>query len=331
MADYYQDLLGGAQYEAPQKEIEPEREPALPKRSVAGPCQNESDMSLPAKRGSERSPIAKPVPQPSPAAVSLPRLEEHPVIKPPATSPIIPAAFPKLAPKPIEAPNTQTLDEKLHAAPKEQVEAAPVTAPPEQSAPEDTARVSEKAVESPATKSFEQVNTELAAERASDGMVEEPRPWLDNGRPDWAQDRFECLLFSVAGLKLAVPLISLGSIHKLDKDLTPLVGRASWFMGLYRSGDRNIRVVDTAKWVMPDRYHDAVKDGYDFIIRLGDSDWGMACDSVEQAIQLEPEQVKWRTERSKRPWLSGTVIEHMCALLDADTLGWLLDKDARKH
>ena len=102
-------------------------------------------------------------------------------------------------------------------------------------------------------------------------------------------------------------------------------------MGLYRSGDRNIRVVDTARWVMPDRYHEGVPEGYEFIIRLGDSDWGMACDAVEQAIQLEPSQVKWRTERSKRPWLSGTVIEHMCALLDADTLGWLLDKDARKH
>ena len=159
--------------------------------------------------------------------------------------------------------------------------------------------------------------------------IKAPVEWCENGRPLWAQERFDCLLFSVAGLKLAVPLVSLGSIHKLEEDLTPLVGRADWFIGLYRTGDRNIQVVDTAKWVMPNRYHEEVLNGYEFLIRLGDSNWGLACDSVAQAVQLEPTQVKWRSERSKRPWLSGTVIDHMCALLDADTLNYMLYEGAQ--
>jgi purine-binding chemotaxis protein CheW len=80
---------------------------------------------------------------------------------------------------------------------------------------------------------------------------------------------------------------------------------------------------------MPRQYHEAVLEGYHFVIRLGDTNWGVACDSVAEAIQLEPEQVKWRTERSKRAWLSGTVIDHMCALLDAEMLSYLLQQDVR--
>lgn len=146
--------------------------------------------------------------------------------------------------------------------------------------------------------------------------------------PDWTGRRFECLLFSVAGLKLAVPLMSLGAIYKIEKDFTPLVGRAKWFMGLYHHLDRNVRVVDTAQWVMPERSNPQVREGYKFIIRLGDSDWGMACDAVHQSIQLYPDQVKWRSERTKRVWLYGTVIDHMCALIDADALNALLEQQA---
>jgi purine-binding chemotaxis protein CheW len=147
-------------------------------------------------------------------------------------------------------------------------------------------------------------------------------------RPEWLDRRFECLLFSVAGLKLAVPLISLGAIYKIEKEFTPLVGRASWFMGLYHHLERNVRVVDTAQWVMPERHSEQVRSNYKFIIRLGNSDWGMACDAVHQSIQLYPDQVKWRSERTKRIWLYGTVIDHMCALIDADALNAILDQQA---
>ena len=148
------------------------------------------------------------------------------------------------------------------------------------------------------------------------------------GPPVWAQDRFECLLFSVAGLKLAVPLVSLGAIYKIESELTPIVGRADYFMGLYRHLDRNVRVLDTAKWVMPDRWTEEARDGYHFIIRLGGNNWGLACDSVHESIQLNTDMVKWRSERTTRAWLSGTVIGHMCALIDADVLSLMLEEKA---
>lgn len=274
---------------------------------------------------------------------------------------VIPAAFPKFAPPEVKtdvktevktnvetqieesAPKVDSLTEqsetakvKAQTVTEKQVEQKSVlVTPPKPRSVEDKPALQEQVIEEPEALQQNQPATDDLSETMADTTslieVREPEEWLSNGRPVWAQDRFECLLFSVAGLKLAVPLISLGAIYQIEKEFTPLVGRADWFMGLYRTQDRNVQVVDTAKWVMPDRYHEQVREGYHYIIRLGDNNWGIACDSVHEAIQLEPTQVKWRTERSKRPWLSGTVIDHMCALLDADMLGYLLHQDERLH
>lgn len=168
---------------------------------------------------------------------------------------------------------------------------------------------------------------ELSSEQAQ----EPPDSWLPNGKPEWGQGRFECLLFTVSGLKLAVPLVSLGAIHTLDKQLTPLFGHPGWFLGLMRVGERNVQVVDTAQWVMPDRYKSSLQTAYRYVIRLNNSQWGMACDQVAQSFSLTPDDVRWRTQRSKRPWLAGTVIEHMCALMDAAALAQLLDRASKKR
>src|SRR5262245_16635681 len=59
-----------------------------------------------------------------------------------------------------------------------------------------------------------------------------PLALLDTGRPQWAAEPFECLLFDVAGLTLAVPLVCLGSIHSLEgRELNKLVGQPDWFLG----------------------------------------------------------------------------------------------------
>lgn len=149
--------------------------------------------------------------------------------------------------------------------------------------------------------------------------------WVD-GRPEWAQNPFDCLLFAVGGLKLAVPLVLLGAVHPLDTELTPLFGRPKWFMGLLTRNERNVRVVDTAQWVMPDRYRSDRQSSYGFVIRLDNSEWGLACDEVAQSFRLKPEQVKWRSEDSRRPWLAGTVKSQMCALLDVGRFARMLEQ-----
>ncbi|MCH8496890.1 MAG: chemotaxis protein CheW [Marinobacter sp.] len=158
-----------------------------------------------------------------------------------------------------------------------------------------------------------------------------PEPAPPEGRPGWGNQDFECLLFRVGGLQLAVPLVLLGAIHRMDTDITPIPGRPRWYMGMMPVGKQNLKVVDTAEWVMAGRVPPDARQGYRFVIRLDDSDWGLACDEVAQSFRLSPDDVRWRTARSKRPWLAGTVVQHMCALLDVGSMAALLGRAEREH
>jgi len=139
-------------------------------------------------------------------------------------------------------------------------------------------------------------------------------------RPVWGEQRFECLLFTVGGLTLAVPLTELGAIYPLTEEITPIFGQVDWFLGLLPLKERNIRVVNTAKVVMPERYCEAMIEKYDYVISLNGVDWALAVDGVSESISLEPDNIRWSSKSGKRPWLAGTVIEHMCALLDVSQL-----------
>lgn len=143
-------------------------------------------------------------------------------------------------------------------------------------------------------------------------------------QPSWRDQPFEALLFDVGGLTLAVPLILLGSIYPLDDDITPLFGQPDWFLGLMPTPVGNIKVLDTARWVMPERYTDALRDDLRFVISVEGYDWGLAVHGVSQSVKLTSEQIKWRSQQGKRPWLAGTVIEHMCALVDVSSLARLI-------
>lgn len=157
-------------------------------------------------------------------------------------------------------------------------------------------------------------------------------PKVVSGRPQWGENRFECLLFDVAGLTLAVPLICLGTIHSLEgQTLTPLFGQPDWFLGMLNSHAGNLKVIDTARWVMPERYRDDFRDNLSFVITIQGFDWGLAVHKVDRSIHLHPDQIKWRSLRTQRPWLAGTVIEHMCALLDVAALAELIESGALKH
>jgi len=169
--------------------------------------------------------------------------------------------------------------------------------------------------------------SEIAEEEQAVAFLE----WCDNGRPQWAQERFEVLLFKVSGLTLAVPLIALGQIQPLTEDLTPLFGQAEWFMGLQPAPSGDIRTVNTAMFVMPERYDEAFVDTAKYVVSLNGVSWGLAVDSVNQPISLMIDDVNWRSERSKRPWLAGTVKNHMCALIDIPQMAqMLLDADKAK-
>lgn len=160
----------------------------------------------------------------------------------------------------------------------------------------------------------------------------EPEPETSAGvaeQPAWRDQPFEALLFDVGGLTLAVPLILLGTIHTLEAEITPLFGQPDWFLGIMPTTSGNLKVLDTARWVMPERYSPALQDNLRFVISVQGYDWGLAVHDVSKSVKLRPDQVKWRSQAGKRPWLAGTVIDHMCALVDVAALASLIGVGAQ--
>jgi purine-binding chemotaxis protein CheW len=144
---------------------------------------------------------------------------------------------------------------------------------------------------------------------------------------DYFDGEFQALFFEVAGLTLAVPLKALGGIHQLG-DINQLFGKPKWFQGVMLNREQKLSVIDTARWVMPEKYTPelAEKLQYQYLIMLGDSNWGLSAEKLVNNITLQPDDVKWRTSASKRPWLAGVIKEKMCALIDVDNLIYLLEK-----
>jgi|SRR5690554_409806 len=206
------------------------------------------------------------------------------------------------------------------AAPKPVIAPKPVMAPKPEPAP--LVKVAPQPVQVPESVAVATSTPKLTPEPARD------EPAL---RPEWSERPFECLIFTVAGLQLAVPLVLLGAIHRIEEDIRPIPGSPRWYMGIRVGSERNLRVVDTAEWIMSGRVPTNARDNYRFVIRLDNSEWGLACDDVAQSFTLSPDDVRWRTARSKRPWLAGTVIEQMCALVDVRTMADLLGRAEREH
>jgi purine-binding chemotaxis protein CheW len=138
---------------------------------------------------------------------------------------------------------------------------------------------------------------------------------------DSLDERFQALFFEVAGLTLAVPLIELGGIHEITK-IAPLIGKPNWFMGVMLKNEDKFNVVDSARWVMPEKYDEKMAEdlNYRFLINLGKTPWGLACEKLVNTVELNKSDVKWRNNSGKRPWLAGMVKERMCALINVEEL-----------
>lgn len=147
----------------------------------------------------------------------------------------------------------------------------------------------------------------------------EPVAWenIDTGK------EFQALFFDVAGVTFAVPLTELGGIYQLG-EITSLFGQPGWYKGIMTSREQKMNVVDTAQWVMPGQHMEM--DDYKYLIMLGESPWGLACHHLKGTELLHREQVKWRHQEGKRPWLAGMVKEKMCALLHVRELRLMLER-----
>jgi len=143
---------------------------------------------------------------------------------------------------------------------------------------------------------------------------------------NYLNENFQTLIFEVNNLQLAVPLIKLGCIVNIsEQKITPLVGTPDWFLGLVPNERGNLMVVDTQRFLMPER---AINDDrhYDYLIVLDNSQWALACHNVGDAKNINASDIRWSIKSSKKPWFAGMVVEYMSALIEVDSLINLLAK-----
>ena len=145
-------------------------------------------------------------------------------------------------------------------------------------------------------------------------------------RPVWGRQPFTVLTFNVSGLRLALPTEFVQSMQLLDLLAVPANDELAspLFIGSVPAvgGDDNstLLVVDTARLVMPERYSVGMQESYRHVLTLIDTPWCLAVDSVGGELSLASQQVRWRSQHTRREWLAGTVVDKMCALLDVDAL-----------
>ncbi|NOX92045.1 MAG: chemotaxis protein CheW [Gammaproteobacteria bacterium] len=184
----------------------------------------------------------------------------------------------------------------------------------------------EQALEKATTQTLQPVETEsgqvadVSQKQVSQKQVSQKQTCI--ATPDWAQTPFQCLGFQVAGVTLAAPLEKLNGIVELTEEITELPGYAPWVIGLLPNRGQNVQVVDVAQIIMPNESAmvPPTAERMKFILLLEDGKFGLAVDSISRVLRLEADDVRWRSTQSKRPWLAGTVIEKMCALLEMDLL-----------
>ncbi|MFC1234315.1 chemotaxis protein CheW [Vibrio sp. F74] len=195
---------------------------------------------------------------------------------------------------------------------------------------QETEEVQEWAVETQVNPVFEAVveEPEVYIEQEIDQTVEVESEIETAYSPsvfdDWKSTErsvdFQVLYFDVNGVLFAVPLDELGGIHKTT-EMSHLIGRPNWYLGLQTNKDNQYDVVDTAKWVMADKLKDeSHKEAYQYIVMLGDSSWGLAASELKGTESLNVRSVRWREQAGKRPWLAGMVKEKMCALIHVEAM-----------
>lgn len=197
---------------------------------------------------------------------------------------------------------------------------------PPQEAPTTPETIAEPEIENTA----EEVTLETAVAEVEQSV--EPI----SGRPAWAAAPFQAMLFKVAGLSLAVPLIELNGVVEWKDDITEMPGHADFYMGLMQHLDRSIPVIDTARLVLPAEKlgqlaGDDPRERVTRVVLIDEHRWGLACDEVNEVITLQPDQVRWRTTRTKRAWLAGTVVDHMCALIDGAAFSAMLQDGSHQR
>jgi len=133
--------------------------------------------------------------------------------------------------------------------------------------------------------------------------------------PDKVLLDIELCVFKVSGLKLAIINDKINKIIDLPEEFTVSDQQVQHIKsGSDIPGSIVNVIINTATLVMPDRKGCRPQK----LVIIKDSNVGFTCDEVITSLILEKKDIRWRTDSTKRKWLSGTIAGRQMALLDID-------------
>lgn len=174
---------------------------------------------------------------------------------------------------------------------------------------------------------------ELTDEQAIDQVIDQTEiahELIDYNAP-YKKTDFECQIFNIAGLSIAVATESISEIVKqqtLQSDSEP--SKTSILAGTINAGGETIKVIDLEYLVMSGigdrdelRKH---KHSLVDIVLIKGSTTGFIGNQLIDRQTISNQQVHWRDEKSERIWLAGTVAQRGVALLDIEGVIKLLNR-----
>lgn len=154
----------------------------------------------------------------------------------------------------------------------------------------------------------------------------------DGEIPVWGRSRFKALFFSVGGIMLAAPLAKLGGVLSKYGDIKMIPGLSGDYLGVVVYRGNTIRIIDFERLVAESGSEELLQSAQQLrppqrILLIEGERIGIACREIGDVEEIAPDEVRWRTGISKRPWYRGIVIAKMCALLDIEMVVSILNAD----
>lgn len=166
----------------------------------------------------------------------------------------------------------------------------------------------------------------LTAEKFQDNLQREN---TESRESDFCprKDLLQVLQFNLSGLNMAISMSDLDRTVAWPEKLFTASDKCFLCLGVLFDETHEIPVIDLARVIVPERLREQqIPLVYEQIMITTDRRWGLACHGVSEMVTIESSAVNWRSERTSRKWLAGTISSYGSALLDVQALESLLQQ-----
>ncbi len=132
---------------------------------------------------------------------------------------------------------------------------------------------------------------------------------------------FSASITDTGAMKLAIPMQAIDAVLECPTATLIAEPQIAWISGEFVYQQKTIRVVDCEALLNSQAAHEGQKK---LVLLLKDTQWGLLCYSAQENTRIAAEWVRWRETLTTKPWLSATIQQYQCALLDLEAfIQWL--------